>query len=103
MVRLKPAFVSLADLLKSIHDQSGLMLKTGDSVPELRLFAASPGVIAQGELRQVRLLLTDAQWKYEWANRKLNPTTTEYLLWRAPVDPAKREEYERQRVRDRSN
>ncbi|HET6385115.1 MAG TPA: hypothetical protein VFJ58_17120 [Armatimonadota bacterium] len=101
VVRLKPMFVSLADLLKSIHDQSGLVLKTGDSVPELRLFAASPGVVAQGELRQVRLLLTDAQWKYQWANRKLNPTTTEYLLWRAPVDPAQREQYERQRVRDR--
>jgi hypothetical protein len=91
----------LSKLLEVIQERTGVPLSCVRTVPNEPVFAASNGAGASTLLRQLRLLLSDDDWRYQWANRRIATDITEYRLWRTPVDPQERHAYEERRLRER--
>jgi len=100
-VTVKASWRPLSKQLAALQDATTTPLTRAPSVPDDPLFIAAPGRSEFALLHQVRLLLTDDQWKCQWANKELGTDRRSYRLWREAVGPQERRAKMAQAARDR--
>lgn len=100
-VTVKPSWLPLSKQLASLQDATTAQLTRAPSVPDDWLFVAAPGRSEFGLLHQMRLLLTDDQWRCQWANKELGKDHHSYRLWRETISPQERRAKMVQAAKDR--
>jgi len=100
-VTVKPSWRPLSKQLASLQGATAVPLTRAPSTPDDPLFIAAPGRSEFALLHQVRLLLTDDQWKCQWANKDISKDRRSYRLWREAVSPQERRAKMAQAAKDR--
>lgn len=100
-VTVKPSWLPLSKQLAALQTGTTAPLTRAPSVPDDWLFIAAPSRTEFGLLHQMRLLLTDDQWRCQWANKELDKDHRSYRLWREAVSSRDRQARRTQAAKDR--
>ena len=100
-VTVKPFWLPLSKQLAALQDANPVPLTRAPSVPDDPIFVAVPARTEFSLLHQMRLLLTDDQWRCRWADRDLGKDHHAYRLWREAISPQERRTKMAQAAKDR--
>src|SRR5437762_726176 len=79
-VAIRGKYQQLSAALDSVEQRALISLAASPSVPPRSLFLANSNGTTAEMVRQLRRLLTDEDWTYQWATRDLGDGLRQYLL-----------------------
>ena len=100
-VKVKPFWLPLSKQLAAVQDANPVPLTRAPSIPDDPIFVAAPTSTEFALLRQLRLLLTDDQWRTQWDSKELGQDHHSYRLWRDALSPQERRAKMAQAAKDR--
>jgi hypothetical protein len=90
-VTVRPSWMILSRQLSLLQDSTKVSLTFNPSIPNDPLFIAAPYQSEFAILHQIRLLLTDDQWRIQWSRKDLNDSSNHsYRLWKEAIKPQER-------------
>ena len=89
-VFLEAKLYKTSDSFLLLSKNTGVPLSLAGSAPDKSLYIACKNESLGDVLKQMRLLMTDRSWKYNWAEYRFKDNTFGYRFWRAAVDSATR-------------
>ena len=98
---VKPSWLPLSKHLNALQDATQVPVSLNPSIPDDAIFIAAPTRTEFSLLRQVRLLLTDDNWRGQWVIQDLGSDKRAFRLRREAVTPKERRAKMAQAAKDR--